>query len=323
MNFFKDLFNFKRTKMLDEAVFFHKPVTIGKSIVSFIVTLLIANLIVAVLQSIPLIIYMFSQPELLEDIASGSADALGSLVESMPSWLTALDLIFAGAFVAVAIYYCKKYENRSPFTMGFIKEGCAPEYLIGFLIGGGMIALSLLLNLAFGTVHVSFASFSPIIFLFLVGFVVKGFAESAFVYGYFTVSVARDYAPIVALVSGAVAYSLFSLSGAIVTIVSFINILLLGFLCGVYVFKRGSIIGSSALLAGWSFTQLSVFGPTTSASPLFLAEATGSSFVSGGMGGVGGGLPATLVLTVALFILLLTPQKRSLVSDFEASTSSL
>ena len=53
MNFFKDLFNFKRTRMIDEAVFFHKPVSLGKNILSFIVTLVIATLIVSVLQSMP------------------------------------------------------------------------------------------------------------------------------------------------------------------------------------------------------------------------------------------------------------------------------
>lgn len=323
MNFFKNLFNFKRTKMLDEAVFFHKPVTIGKNILSFLVTLLIANLIVSVLQSIPLIIYMFSKPDLLDGIVNGSEDALEEFANNIPSWLTAIDLIFTGAFVAVAIYYCNKYEERTPFTMGFIKEGCVPEYLVGFLVGGGMIGLSLLLNLAFGTVKISFLSFSPVIILFFIGFVIKGFAESTFVYGYFTVSVARDYAPIVAIVSGAVAYSLFSLSGAIVTIVSFVNIILLGFLCGVYVFKRGSIFGVSALLAGWSFTELSIFSPDKSTNPLLLAEATGSAYVNGGVGGVGGGLCATLVLVVTVFVLLLTPQKSSQLSEFEANASNV
>jgi len=309
--------------MLDEAVFFHKPVTLGKSVLSFLVTLIIANLLVAVLQSIPLIIYMFSQPELLDSIAKGNTDALEELAESLPSWLTALDLIFTGVLVGVAIYYCKKYEERSLFAMGFIKEDCVPEYLVGFLVGGGMFGLSLLLNLACGTVKVSSPSFSPVVLLFLVGFIVKGFAECTFAHGYFTVSVARDYAPLFSLLFGAVAYSMVSISGATVTIVSFINVLLLGFLSGAYVFKRGSIVGASALLAGWSFTELSVFGPTSGTSPIFLTEATGSLYINGSYGGVGGGLLATLVLTVALFVLLLTPQKKSQTSDFEESTSKV
>lgn len=317
MNFFKDLFNFKRTRMIDEAVFFHKPVSLGKSIVSFIVTLIIATLIVSVLQSIPLIVYVFSKPGLLDEVANGKSDALKDALENIPSWLTALDLLFTGAFIAVAVYYCKKYEGRGIFTMGIIKKACVPEYLIGFLVGGIMIGLSLLLNLAFGTVKVSLLSFNPVILLFLVGFIVKGFAEGTFVYGYFTVSVARDYAPFVALVAGSFAYSVFSLSGAIVTVVSFINIVLLGFLCGVYVFKRGSIIGVSALLTGWSFTELSIFGASKGSSPLLLAECIGTPYVNGGAGGVGGGLCATLVLVVAVFVLLLTPQKHSQVSDFD------
>ena len=319
MNFFKELFNFKRTRMIDEAVFFHKPVTLGKNIMSFLAAYIIASLIVAVLQAIPLVSYIMSQPGVADSVASGSGDALTEAIENIPSWLTGIDLLLNAVFAITAVYYCKKYENRSLFTMGIFKEGCVAEYLIGFLVGGSIIGLSLLLNFAFGTVELSFAGFSPIIFLFFVGFVIKGIAESTFVYGYFTVSVARDYAPIIAVVSGAVAFAVFSLSGAIVTIVSFLNILLLGFLAGVYVFKRGSIIGVSALLTSWSFTQLSLFAPNTDTSPLVLAKSTGSIYVNGGTGGVGGGILATLVLVVAISVLLFTPEKKSQVSDFETN----
>lgn len=317
MDFFKKLFYFKRTKMIDEAVFFHRPVNLGKNILSYIITLIVASLIVAVSQSIPLIFYLSSKPGVMDSIANGSTSALADAIKNMPPWLTGIDLLFTGLFILVAIYYCKKYENRGPFTMGFVKRGCAAEYLFGFLVGGAIIGLTLLLNLAAGTVEFSFVGFSPIMLLFLAGFVIKGFGECAFVHGFFTVSVARDYAPIVAILAGTCAYLAFSIGSATVTVVSFFNILLIGFLTGVYVFKRGSIIGASAILAGWNFMQLSVFAPNSDTSPLVLAKATGSAYINGSYGGVGGGLFATLVLVVAIFLLLLTPQKRSSVSDFE------
>lgn len=323
MNFFKNLFNFKRTRMIDEAVFFHRPVSIGKNILAFFAAYLIASLIVAVLQAIPLMAYIMSRPGVMDSVASGSTDALANALNSIPAWVSGTELLFTAVFALTAIYYCKKYENRSLFTMGIIKEGCVPEYLIGFLIGVLTVGIALLLNFAAGTVEVSYSGFSPIIILFFVGCLIKGFAESAFVHGYFTVSVARDYAPIIAIVSGAVAFSVFTVSGSVVTIVSFLNSLLLGFLSGVYVFKRGSIIGSSAILSGWSFTQLSIFSSNTDTSPLIFANATGSAYVNGGVGGVGGGLFGTLVLAVAIFILLLTPQKKSQVSDFEKNAFQL
>lgn len=317
MDFLKKLFTFKRTRMVDEAVFFHQPVTIGKSILSFIVTLIIASLIVAVFQSLPLIFYLSAQPGVMDGVANGSTSALTDAINDMPSWLTGIDLLFTGAFALVAVYYCKKYENRSFFTMGFIKEGCVPEYLVGFLVGGAMVGLTMLLNLAFGAVELSFVGFSPVIFLFLLGFIIKGFGECAFIHGYFTVSVARDYAPVVALCAGACGYAALSLSSATITAVSFLNVILLGFFTGAYVFKRGSIIGASAVFAGWNFVQLSVFAPNTDTSPLILAKAVGSSYVNGAYGGVGGGLLATVILLLCTLALLLTPQKQSQVSDFE------
>ena len=146
MNFFKKLFTFKRTRMIDEAVFFHNPVTLGKNILSFIVTLIIASLIVAFMQAIPLVAYMFSSDGAMDTLLYGSEDELASLVGNIPSWITGVDLLFTGIFILVAIYYCKKHENRSFFTMGFVKDRCVPEYLVGFLIGGTMIGLTILLN---------------------------------------------------------------------------------------------------------------------------------------------------------------------------------
>lgn len=317
MNFFKDLFNLKRTRMIDEAVFFHRPVTLGKSILSFIIFMIVANLIVAVGQSIPLIFYFASNQEVMNALTSG--ENIDSVIENFPSWIGALELVLSGLFIFIAIFYCKKYENRTPMTMGLHKRGCVPEYLIGFLVGGGMIGLTLAACALFGSVKVSVLGFAPIVLLFIVGFIIQGFAENTFVHGYFTVSVARDYAPIVAISLGSVAFSLFSLSGTGITVVSFINVLLLGFFLGIYMFKRGSIIGCSAVLAGWNVMQNAVFGSSEKGYSFFLSLPTGSVFVNGGAGGVGGGLIATVILVVATFLLLLTKPKRSEISDFEVN----
>lgn len=317
MSFFKNLFDFKRTRMIDEAVFFHRPVSIGKNILAFFAAYLIASLIVAVLQAIPLMAYIMSQPGVMDSVASGSTDALANAIDSIPAWVSGTELLFTVVFALTAIYYCKKYESRSLFTMGIFKEGCVPEYLVGFLIGISMVGVTLLLNFAVGTVEISYAGFSPIIILFFVGCLIKGFAESAFVHGYFTVSVARDYAPIIAIAAGTVAFSVFTLTAVMATVVTFLNSLLLGFFTGVYVFKRGSIIGVSAILSGWSFTQMSIFSSNADTSPIILTNITGSAFINGGSSGVGGGLFGTLVLVVAIFLLLLTPQKKSQISDFE------
>lgn len=317
MNFFKNLFDFKKTRMIDEAMFFHRPVRLGKSIITFIIFMIIANLIVAVAQSIPMIFYFASNTEVMDALVSG--EDVDSVIESFPSWIGATELILSGLFVFIAIFYCKKYENRTPMTMGLHKRGCVPEYLVGLLIGGGMIGAALLICWAFGSVQVSVLGFAPIVLLFLVGFVIQGFAENTFVHGYFTVSVARDYTSIVAVSLGSVAFSLFSLSGTGITVVSFINVLLLGFFLGVYMFKRGSIIGCSAVLAGWNIMQNAVFGANGDGYSFFLSLPVGSAYVNGGSGGIGGGLIATIILVLSTFLLLLTKTKKSEISDFDVS----
>lgn len=317
MDFLKNLFSFKRTRMIDEAVFFHKPISLGKNILYFFAVFVISSLIVAVLQAIPIIIYLSQTPGLLEELTTGTVSAFADALKGMPSWVSGLDLIFSGMFILIAFYYCKKYENRKSFTLGYVKPGWASEYLIGFFVGCALIGIPLLLGFAFGTIQFVGFNFSPVVLLFLVGYIVRGFACSTFVQGYFTVSVARDYLPIVAVSLGSVAFLLFNLSLGGATVVSFINILLLGFFLGIYLFKRGSIFGSSAILAGWSFLQDSVFGTDMSMSPMLGTVSVGSPYLTGSSSGIGGGLFATITLVFAIILLLLTKPRKSQISQFE------
>ena len=316
MNYFKKLFNFKRTRMIDEAVFFHKPVTLGKAILNFIVVMIISNIIVGLIQAILLVASILSNEEASSALLTdGNID---EFMNSIPNWLGAIELIISGLFIFCAIFYCKKYEMRKPFTMGLHKNGCVIEYLIGLLVGCGMISIPFLICLAFGAIKVSFLGFNPIIILFFVGFFVQGFAHNTFVHGYFTVSVARDFAPIVALSLGSVAFLVFTMASTTITIVSIINIFLVGFFLGIYMFKRGSIIGCSAVLTGWSFLQDSIFSPFSGSYALLSAQSKVSTIITGGTAGIGGGLVATGVLILATFILLLTKPNKKEVSEFES-----
>ena len=140
--------------------------------------------------------------------------------------------------------------------------------------------------------------------------------------GYFMTSVARDYSPMKSILISAAAFCLFNYSDALLSPVSIINDFLLGFFLGLYVFKRGNIIGATLIQAMWSFTQSCIFGTAVSGEPIipsvFAAKSDGALWIlSGGEYGSKSGIFATVVLTVAIFLLLLTKTKKGEASEFD------
>ena len=128
-------------------------------------------------------------------------------------------------------------------------------------------------------------------------------------------SVARDYSPAIAVCVSSVAFSVFS-SALSFDIIYLLNSILLGLLLGFYVFKRGSIIGASAIHAGFAFARKCIFGANNS-SIFFLEKTEAKAALGGGLSGIDSGLCLTLVLVLGIFLVLLTKTKDTELSEFE------
>lgn len=321
MDRFKNILSFKRTNMIDEAKFFHEPKRMHQYLLSFLIVFLISQLVTGFLGSIPMIIRLFADGSYLQAATSYAngliteeqlSDVLIDFLNNVPHWMTALSLFFTFFLIVASVFYCKKYEHRDIRSMGLRKEGAVPEYLVGLLIGALMFTLALLISLATGAIEISInpKGFNFLIILFFLAFVVQGAAEEFLVRGFLMVSIARDYRAAVAIAVSSVAFSIMHIGNTGFGIIAFINITLVGILLGVYIFKRGNILGACAIHTAWNFVQGNIFGVSVSGMSsmpsVFLVEADeGLKVLNGGSFGIENSLPATLVLIVFIFLALL------------------
>ncbi len=337
---FKEYITVKRTKMIDEASFGHKPLKLGQSILAFVIFYIIVSLLEAFIVGIPTYIYTLRATQahtglqqLISDYTSGliSADEYSSaynaialeIAESLPSWLGIVSLFATTITIIACIYFCVKRENRPITSMGIRKNGAVPEYLLGALIGGVMFSLAYLFAYVTGSVEVSGVAdkFQPIIIVYLLAFIIQGASEEFLVRGYFMVSLARDNRASVAIGVSSLAFGLLHLFNSGFNIIAFINIVLFGIFLGIYVYKRGSIFGACAIHSMWNFIQGNVFGVSVSGSnamPSIISTKMGElDIINGGDFGLEGGLAVTLIIVIAIAVLLFTKTKESEISEVQ------
>jgi membrane protease YdiL (CAAX protease family) len=245
-------------------------------------------------------------------------DYMLEFMNSLPSEIYIVFLASSALYIVGAIIYCRCFEKRKLFSLGFNKRGIISEYLSGLLLGSLMLAIPALACLFTGCV-----SFSPdpsasplIIVLFFVAFVLQGMGEEVLFRGYLMTSLTRRHSPWFAIIVSALTFSFFHIPNANFSIIAFINIVLFGIFTGVFMLKRGSIWAVAAIHTAWNFLQGNVFGISVSGNPKFssVLSSTNAEFgtiLSGGEFGLEGGLGATVVLLIALLLALIMPPKKS------------
>lgn len=334
----RDNIRLNRTKMLDEAAINHRPSHFMHSFLIFLLVYFIASMVASILSAMVSAIHLFQSEvfwEMIFKVTEGTisseqaAGAIEAIINTSPWWVSAFSLFATGAsFIGATIIYCKFIEKRTIASVGLRKTNYVLEYGMGAIIGIVMYALTVLVALACGSVEfIGEASFSYPIILFLVAFVIQGAGEELLVRGYLMTSVARDYKVGLALAFSAAVFSLLHASNSGVTGVALINIFLFGVFEGIYILKRGDIIGACAIHTMWNFVQGCVFGSSVSGMaklPSIFTLASNGDMVAanGGTFGLEGGFSATVVLLVSIGLLLLVTPKRSELPDYELARLS-
>ena len=289
---------------------------------------LLVSTIAEVPQSIVSFIYtliaMITDPTYYDLIMSDALDPeaiteyVYNFMNSLPSLYYAIVLISTAFMIVTAILYCKLFEKRKPYTLGFTARGCLPEYLMGIGIGAVMISLPLIVCIATNSVTLTLTPnvSYPMVALFFVAFLIQGMAEEAIFRGYLMTSLARKIKIWPAILISALFFSLFHLGNASFNLIAFLNIFLFGVFAGVFMLKRGSIWAVGAIHAIWNFCQGNVFGMNVSSLVKFDSVFTSTqsnvgAILHGGDFGLEGGLGVTVVLLIALLGALLMPTKKS------------
>ena len=290
----------------------------------FLLVSAVASVPQSIISSFAITFLMLFDPSFYKMIEQGNFDNgtietyTANLIESIPSYVYALLLFSAGFMIVAAILYCHLFEKRKPYTLGFTKRGCISEYLLGLLIGLGMIIAPVLACKLTGCIDIAMsASVKPFMILaFFIAFLFQGMGEEALFRGYLMTSLARKTHVWIAVVINSLMFSLFHLNNASFSLIAFINIFLFGLFASIFMLKRGSIWAVGAIHAIWNFTQGNLFGFNVSGNPKFdsVMEVTQKNYgaiLHGGDFGPEGGLAVTVILLIMIAVALAIPTKKS------------
>ena len=293
----------------------------------WIISILIALLLFAIasaLQSVVLtpVMSVWMVRNLDFGVVSGGSiteiyDSVMRIMNAIPAWFSALTLFLTVTVIIVCIIYITKIEKRSVQSIGFCGTNPAGEYLIGYGIGIGMLALSWGLCIVTGTATLTGVSpsLSWLVLLFFLGYLVQGMSEEVLCRGYLMQTLSVRYSPIVAVLLNSAFFALLHGANPGLTPLALLNLLLFGVFASLYMWKRGNIWGVAALHSAWNFAQGNLFGVRvsgTALAPSVLATEFSESgtWFNGGSFGLEGGVAVTIVYAVGIVILLLFPVRK-------------
>ena len=244
------------------------------------------------------------------------AEVALAVAERIPTVAYSPIVAATGFAILFAILYCKIFEKRTAFSMGFNKRGMAGEYLAGLLIGAVMILIpALICHLSESVIFTPSPSPSIIaVFVFFIAFILQGLGEEALFRGYLMTSLARKHNIWFAIIASSAIFSIFHMPNEAFNLVAFINIFLFGVFASIITLKRGSIWMAAAIHTAWNFIQGNILGINVSGNPKFDTVITAQlgkvgAILSGGEFGLEGGLGVTVVLLVAILLALLSSTK--------------
>ena len=253
----------------------------------------------------------------------GYMEAVMEAMKNQPAWFALVNLFATALMIVIAVLFCRVIQKRMPASMGFRRGHALREYLVGALIGAGLLSATVgIARLTGGISGFETAPVSvPMFILYLLGFAVQGASEEALCRGYLLVSITRRNQVWRAMLVSSLVFSLLHIMNPGFGVMPFINILLCGAVFGVYMLKRGNIWGACAMHSMWNFFQGNVFGISVSgtgagggATLLVSKAGAASDLWTGGAFGIEGSLACTFVYAAALVILLFAvkPGKQAL-----------
>jgi membrane protease YdiL (CAAX protease family) len=258
-------------------------------------------------------------------LSGGSFDmsAIASSMKDLPEWFNFVFLSAEILLVFVCMIYCRSFEKRPLYSMGFTGRRIGTYVSLGALAGFMIPALYVLVAcLSESASFTGFSSdFNPGFFAAYLGaYLIQGFAEETFTRGYFFVSLTKRYSVLASAVSSSLIIAMFQQGGTGISIMSFINAVLFGTMMALIFVKTESIWFCAVLHGVWNFTESCIFGLSTEGlldkNSLFVTDLYTDSLteklLSGGSVGAVGSLFTTFVLLVVIVLVLFSMKKQGI-----------
>lgn len=291
-------------------------------ILLFLAVFTVGNAIASVILTVPTLIAIFSDQELLAALTSGdvassvSASISASMSVMEKPWIMLISLFATVATTLSCILYCRKIERRSWDSMGFRKQGWLLRYLKGYAIGTAMLLLCALILWLMGKLDFAFAQKIPVFYLlaFFVGFVIQGMSEEVLVRGYFMVSLNNRCHTALAVGISSVVFAMLHLFNPGISLLALLNLTLFGIFMAVYILRTDDLLGACAIHSAWNFAQGNLVGIRVSGTAQLPTVAIMNpigeqALFHGGDFGLEGGLIVTFVTLAAIALTLFLPRK--------------
>jgi len=224
--------------------------------------------------------------------------------------------------VVGVIFFCVKVRNRSLASMGIVKKKAVRKYLLGCLIGAGMLAAVFgLLALNGNVSSIQYNGLSVWLFVFFVGFLMQTASEELLMRGYLMNSISARGGVTLGIVLNTVIFTALHLFNPGMTVLSLFNIALLGVIFSLLFLLTENIWVVSGLHFCWNFLSACFTGSgigDISFRPVFSIYLTETkSFLGLDIGVAGNDLAAPLValIVLAVLVVLVARKKKNQVPE--------
>ncbi len=221
------------------------------------------------------------------------------------------------AFISFLVFFrVKTIEKRNISSIGFSKNNFIKKYLFGFTLGIAEMALVVIILLVLGFVTIEKSPIQPVgisaignLLIILLGWIIQGGTEEVLTRGWLMNVLGARYNVKLGLIVSSVLFGALHLLNPNVNYIAVINIILVGFLFGIYVLKTNDLWGVCGMHSAWNFAQGNIFGFEVSGidvavGTLFDLNLKGNELITGGAFGPEAGLVCTFVLILFIFVIL-------------------
>ncbi len=292
---------------------------LGKEIWRFILVFLTGSFIAGLIPAIYEMYMMLTDPEMFDRMEQlflsddSSFSGMMDFVMEMTDTMYILTLFCTVILIISVIVYCTKIEKRSCYSTGIVKKAALKHYGQGLIIGIVSFSLCVLIGVLTGVIEINGINKNCsvlIVVLYFVGFMIQGFSEEIAFRGYFMVSLMKRSSSVKAVLINSLAFAICHILNPGLTVVAFLNLMIIGIFLSLYVIKTNDIWGAAGYHSMWNFAQGSLYGisvsGTTVENSIFTSTTNEAHWLlSGGEFGMEGSIFTTIVMVIVMILVIM------------------
>lgn len=217
--------------------------------------------------------------------------------------------------ILLCFLWVKFIEKRPIATLGLRRNKAIINFFKGMIFGLILFTSVILLMYISGVIRVNQGigiglNFLPQIILMFIVWVIQGSSEEILTRGWLMNVVGARYIPMVGFILSSVIFGIMHLLNPGINIVSVLNIILVGFMLGLYVVHTKNLWGACGIHAAWNFAQANIYGFNVSGleinvGSLITFDTQGSELLTGGTFGPEASIFASIVQIVVIVVLVI------------------